>query len=124
MKYSIDFDGLKRYLENLNESDFQGSDGSLTSNPDGIIKIAFLEGDNPNLNIPNGQIIRFGQPFLVDAIGCDLTVIEYTKRKYKLPTGRAIFGKFIKTVVSDCHKFYHTALNGYWCIPSQFIIYA
>jgi hypothetical protein len=123
MKYSIDFEGLKTYLETLKESDFQAADGNYNTNPDGIMKTAFLAMDKPNPNIPNGQVIQFGQPFLVDAIGCDLTVIEYTKKKYKLPTGRAIFGKFIKTIVSDCHKLYQTVLNGYWCIPSQFINY-
>ena len=32
--------------------------------------------------------------------------------------------EFIQTVVSNCHKIYHTALNGYWCIPERFIVYA
>lgn len=126
MKYTIDFDGLQKYLETLKESDFQAADGNSLTNPNGIIKQAYTfdEFGFNKKDVPISQVIKFGQPFLCDALGSDLSVIELSKRKYKLPTGRAINSKYIKTVVSDCWKIYKTALNGYWCIPSQFITYA
>ena len=67
-------------------------------------------------------IIDFGMPFLVDAVGNDISVVVLTKRKYKLPTGRAINAKFDRTLIDDCRMLYGTPLNGYWVIPERFLI--
>ncbi len=72
--------------------------------------------------IPKDQIIHYGMPFLVDALGNDLSIVILSRRKYKLPTGRVIRAKYDSMNIDDCRKQYGTPLNGYWVIPQQFII--
>jgi len=60
-------------------------------------------------------------PFLVDALGNDLSICFLSRRKYKLPDGRVIRSKFYTTIIEDCRGLWGTPLNGYWVIPSQFI---
>ena len=67
------------------------------------------------------QVIFYNDPFLVDAIGNDLSVCILTKRKYKLPTGRVVNMKFDRTIISDCTKTYSSCINGYFVIPDRFI---
>ena len=126
MKYSIDFEGLEKYLSALKESDFRDADGKRGTNPNGIIKkgiavddVDFFKIDTSK--IPFDEVIPYGMPFLCDAIGNDLSVIELSRRKHKLPNGRVINSKFVKTVISDCRKIYGTPLNGYWMIPPQYL---
>lgn len=126
MKYEIDYEGLKGYLQTLKETDFQNDCGR---NPNGIILKGFDIEDKEYYGvewdlIPESQIIKIGQPFLVDAIGNDLSICKNARRGYKLPTGRIINAKFDRTIIDDCRKIYGTPLNNYWIIPEQFIKYS
>jgi len=122
--YTIDFEGLTQYLNTLNRKDFADS-----RNKEGIIKEAYTISNIERLKmnkskIPLDQFIQVGMPFLCDALGGELSVIQASNRKYKLPdSSRCIYAKFIKTVIPNCHKVYGTALNGCWIIPPQFIKY-
>ena len=71
--------------------------------------------------IPLEKVIQYGEPFLVDALGNDLSIVILSKRKYRLPDGRVIKAKFVTTIIEDCRSVYGSPLNGYWKIPSQFI---
>ena len=126
MKYTIDFEGLKKYLSELKESDFRDADGKRGTNPNGTIKRAFtvleinyFKMDRTKITLDS--VIDYGMPFLCDALGNDLSVIELSKRKHKLPTGRVIGAKLIETIITDCRKIYGTPLNGYWVIPPQYL---
>jgi len=125
MKYEIKYKELTEYLETLKESDFQKM--SRNNNPNAIIKqghsiddIIFFDMDRSKITLDT--LIDYGMPFLVDVIGNDLSVVVQTKRKYKLPNGRVVRGKFDRTLISDCRKLYGTPLNGYWIIPDKFFI--
>lgn len=121
LKHKIDYQGLEEYLKSITYKD---------------IETGFQKPDNPKLkqgitmqsielfnikNVTIEDVINYGEPFLVDALGNDLSIVILSRRKYKLPDGRAIHGKFVRTIISDCHAVYDTALNGIWKIPSQFI---
>ncbi|MCU0436690.1 MAG: hypothetical protein MUC49_02175 [Raineya sp.] len=126
MKFTIKIKELKEYLETLKADDFQAGDGVSFSNPNGIIKEGFSisdieKGFYKNKNIPSDQIINYGDSFLVDALGNDLSILIKSRRKYKLPDGRVVHAKYYGTVIKDCRKLYGTPLNGYWIIPPQFI---
>ena len=123
MKYEIKYEELTDYLKTLSDKDFQRN---WNKNPDAPMKeghsisdIEYFKMDKSK--IPLDTVIDLGTPFLVDAIGNDLSIIILTKRKYKLPTGRAVNAKFDRTLISDCRKLYGTPLNGYWIIPKQFL---
>ena len=123
MKYEIKYEELTDYLKTLKDKDFQRN---LNENPDApmkeghsILDIEFFKMDKSK--IPLGTLIDFGDPFLVDAVGNDLSVVVLTKRKYKLPTGRAINAKFDRTLISDCRALYGNPLNGYWIIQKRFL---
>ena len=125
MKYEIKYKELSEYLHTLKVTDFQ-RDGNPALSPDSIMKkgyamddIEFFKKDKDL--IPAAQIINYGDAFLVDLIGNDLSVVILTKRKYKSPNGRVVRAKFDTTVVDDCRKLYGTPLNGYWIIPEKFI---
>lgn len=129
MKYNIDTKGLKSYLEGLKYADFQNPSGlgmAKRDNLDGIIKEGFSRADfdkgfYKNVTIPQEQIIEYGMPFLVDALGNDLTILIHSRRKYKLPDGRVVQSKYHSTIIKDCRGLYGSVLNGYWMIPPQFI---
>jgi hypothetical protein len=121
LRHEIDYEGLERFLRTLKRED---------------IETCWRKPDNPKLitgksvnsieffkieNTPPERVIAHGEPFLVDALGNDLSIVILSRKKYKLPTGRVIKAKFVKTIIKDCHEAYGTALNGYWKIPSQFI---
>jgi hypothetical protein len=123
MKYKIKYKELTEYLKTLKESDFQRN----RHNPDAAMKeghsiddIIFFKMDKSKITLDT--VIDYGAPFLVDALGNDLSIIIQTKRKYKLPNGRAVKGKFDRTLINDCRKLYGTPLNGYWIIPDRFLI--
>lgn len=123
MKYEIKYKELTEYLKTLSESDFQRN---WNKNPDAKIKEGHSISDIEYFNIDKSKItldtvIDFGMPFLVDAIGNDISIVVLTKRKYKLPTGRAINAKFDRTLIDDCRMIYGTPLNGYWVIPERFL---
>ena len=81
----------------------------------------FCKTDEEKSKIRLDQVIEYGQPFLVDAIGNDLSVCMLTRRKFKLPTGRVVNAKFDRTIIDDCRSVYGTPLNQYYVIPDIFI---
>ena len=116
-KFKIDYKGLEEFLKTLTYKDFRDSvkiqDGHTRRDID------FFEIDESE--IYSSQIIEAGTPFLVDAIGNDLSIIFNANRKYKLPTGRLVYGKFDRTLINDCAKTFGSCLNGYWVIPNRFL---
>ena len=124
MKYEIKYKELTSFLKTLKDEDFQRN---WNKNPDAPMKeghsiedITFFKMDKSKITLDT--LIDYGTPFLVDAIGNDLSVVIQTKKKYKLPNnGRAINGRFDRTLITDCRKLYGTPLNGYWIIPCRFL---
>ena len=123
MKYEIDFKGLGNYLKTLSYSDietnWQKPKNAKLIEGHSIDEIEYFKTDKSK--IPLEKVINYGEPFLVDALGNDLSIVILSKRKYKLPTGRAINAKFVRTLISDCRSLYGTPLNGYWIIPKRFL---
>ncbi len=123
MKYKIKYKELSEFLSKLNAIDFdrerQNNDNIQMKKGYSMDDIEYFKKDISK--IPKDQIIHYDMPFLVDAIGNDLSVCTLQKREFKLPTGRLVRMKLRETVIHDCHKNYGTALNGYWIIPSEFI---
>jgi hypothetical protein len=123
MNYEIKYKELETYLSSLTIEDFQDKQYY----PDGIIKEAELMTDidffkKDKSQIQFNKVIDYGTPFLVDALGNDLSICILTRKKFKLPTGRPIQAKLDRTIISDCRKMYGTPLNGCWVIPEQFFI--
>ncbi len=124
MKYQVKYDELRQYLKLLSYKDFHQR---MNGNNDGIIKEGHSIRDIEYFNrdkskIPLDKVIDYGMPFMLDAIGNDISVVFMSRRKYKLPTGRAINAKFGETLITDCRKLYGTSLSGYWMVPDEFII--
>ena len=122
MKYEIRYKELESYLKTLTRYDFQNKNYSQN----GVIIDAelmnYIEMFNKDKSkIQLSHVIDYGMPFLVDALGNDLSICILTRRKYKLPTGRVIEAKLDRTIISDCIEIYGTPLNGCWVIPEQFI---
>jgi len=122
-KFKIKYKELAEYLITLNEKDFQTN---WNKNPECKIKeghsieeIELFKSDKSKITLDT--VIFYGYPFLVDAIGNDLSIVILSKRKYKLPTGRLVHAKFDRTLIDDCRKTYGTPLNGYWIIPDNFL---
>lgn len=130
VKYVIKYKELTEYLKTLKREDFQVLTNPYKCYVNKVMvqmkvglsyeDIEFYEMDKHK--IPLGSLIDYGTPFLVDAIGNDLSIIVQTKRKYKLPSGRSVKGKFDRTLIDDCRELYGTSLNGYWIIPDRFLI--
>lgn len=112
---SIRYKGLHEFLNNLKRDDF----GVKLKEANSIDDIEYFNMDTSKLLYE--QVINYGDYFLVDAIGNDLSVCKLTRRKYKLPTGRVVKMKLEQIVINDCHTIYGTAINGYWVIPKEFI---
>lgn len=127
-KFKIDYKGLESYLKSLKESDFRGADGRRGTNPNGkmrsatsIDEVLFFKKDKTKIAF--SDVILYGQPFLVDLLGNDLSIAILTKSKHKTPKGRSVKAKYDATIIDDCRKLYGTPLNGYWVIPDEFIDY-
>lgn len=123
LRHKIDFKGLENYLQSLKYSDLE-TNWQKPQNPKlieghSIEEIEYFKTDKSK--IPEDKIIQYGEPFLVDALGNDLSIVILSKRKYKLPTGRVIRAKFVTTILEDCRSVFGTPINGYWKIPTQFI---
>lgn len=123
MKYEIDFKGLENYLKTLSYSDietnWQKPKNAKLIEGHSIDEIEYFKTDKSK--IPLEKVINYGEPFLVDALGNDLSIVILSKRRYKLPTGRAINAKFDRILIPDCRAIYGTPLNGYWIIPKRFL---
>ena len=123
MKYEVKYKELEAYLTSLPEKEFQNK----MYNPNGIIKeaelINYIEHFKIDVSkLDPAQIVNYGMPFMVDALGNDLSVCFLSRRKYKLPTGRVVSMKLGETVIDNCRKVFGTPLNGCWVIPQQFVI--
>jgi len=123
LKVKIDYKGLGDYLNSLTRSEIETT-WDKPNNPkliegNSISDIEYFKLDISKYN--KDKIIHIGEPFLVDALGNDLSIVILSRRKYKLPTGRAIHAKFVTTIIEDCRSVYGTPLNGYWKIPKEFI---
>jgi hypothetical protein len=123
MKYNIKYRELSEFLSKLDRTDFyrdyEDSDNVKLKRGFGMDDIEYFKKDISK--IPKDQIIYYGMPFLVDAIGNQLSVCTLQKREFKLPTGRLVRMKLRETVINDCRKTYGTVMNGYWIIPSEFL---
>ena len=123
MKYEIKYKELTDFLKTLKDKDFQKNWDKNTDAPmkegHSIDEIEYFKTDKSK--IPLEKVINYGEPFLVDALGNDLSIVILSKRRYKLPTGRAINAKFDRTLIADCRSQYGTPLNGYWIIPKRFL---
>ena len=120
MNYKIDYKGLKEFLETLTYRSIK--DGALIKAHARNDIDFFYKTDEDKSKITLNQVIKYGQPFLVDAIGNDLSVCVLTKRKYKLPTGRVVRMKFDATIIDDCRKVLGSPVNNYYVIPDRFIV--
>lgn len=123
MGYEIKYKELTEYLKTLEDKDFQRN---WNKNPEAPMKEGHSIDDIIYFNMDKSKItldtlIDYGTPFLVDALGNDLSIVVQARRKYKLPNGNAVKGRFDRTLISDCRKLYGTPLNGYWIIPDKFL---
>jgi len=124
LKFTIDYKGLEAYLKSLNykteiETTWNKPQNAKLIEGVAMDDIEFFNKDKSK--IPLEKVIDYGTPFLVDALGNDLSIVILSRRKYRLPNGRAIRAKFVTTVIEDCRYIYGTPLNGYWKIPNEFI---
>ena len=123
LKHKIDYKGLEEYLNSLKYSEIE-TNWQKPENPK-LIKgktleeIEYFKTDKSKILIE--KVINYNEPFLVDALGNDLSIVILSKRSYKLPTGRVIKAKYVTTIIDDCRALFGQPLNGYWKIPSQFI---
>jgi hypothetical protein len=120
MEKKIDYAGLKEFLKTLTYRGIQ--DGALVKAHSRNDIDFFYKTNEDKRGITLDQVIEYGQPFLVDAIGNDLSVCVLTKRKYKLPTGRVVGMKLDSIIIDDCRNTFGSCLNGYWVIPDNFIM--
>jgi len=121
MKFKIKYKELEAFLRTLSYRSIK--DGALTKAHSRYDIDYFYKTDKDKSEITLDQVIEYGMPFLVDAIGNDLSVCILTRRKYKLPTGRVVSMKLEKTVIDDCRTTFGSPLNCYWVIPDRFIDY-
>ena len=127
-KFEIDYAGLETYLKSLTASDFRGPDGRRGTNESGKIRkgtsisdVVYFKKDTTKIMF--SDVIAYGQPFLLDLLGNDLSIAVLTKKRYKTPKGRSVKVRFVRTIIENCREQYGTPLNGYWIIPNDFITY-
>lgn len=123
LKHKIDYKGLEGYLKSLNYSEIE-TNWNKPQNAkliEGVAMNDIVYFKKDMSKIPLQKVIAYGEPFLVDALGNDLSIVILSKRGYKLPTGRVIKAKYVTTIIDNCREIYGTPFNGYWKIPSQFI---
>lgn len=123
LRHKIDYKGLEEYLRNLSRSEIE-TNWNKPDQPKLIAATSMndIEYFKMDINKLNPEvIINYGEPFLLDVLGNDLSIVILSRRKYKQPNGRVVYAKFVTTIIEDCRNLYGTPLNGYWKIPSQFI---
>lgn len=121
MKYKIDYEGLKAYLQALTSEDF--IEQIKITKGHAMDDIEFFKKDKSKIAL--NQVIDYGTPFMTDALGGDLSILVLSKRKYKLPTGRVVTSKFDRSIIEDVVKTFngYSSIGHYWMIPEQFITY-
>jgi hypothetical protein len=122
MEYKIKYDELKEFLLTLDYDKIKSGELVKAHTMNDIEY--FYKTDEEKRKITYDQVIDYGKPFLVDAIGNDLSVCILTRRKHKLPTGRVTPMKFDRTIIDDCRKVFGSPVNDYFVIPNRFITYA
>ena len=130
--YEIDIVGLTEFLFSLKLEDIEKQntnnrlEDKLLNKTYKLIETNTIRDidrfDFDKSKITLDRVVFYDEPFLVDKIGNDLSIVILTKRRYKDNFGNVGFCKLVTTVVNDCNKLYGTSLNGYWKIPEQFII--
>lgn len=122
MKYEIKYEELKEFLESLSYMGIRG--GCLTEALAMNDIEYFYKTDEERRKITYDQVIDYGMPFLVDAVGNDLSVCILTRRKYRLPypSRRVVGMKFDRTMIDDCREVLGSPINGYFVIPDRFIV--
>lgn len=123
LKYRIDYKRLESYLKSLNKDDIE----TMYRNPNNpklimaetMDDIEFFNLDKSKISLD--KVVNYGEPFLVDILGNDLSVVILSRRKYKTPNNRLVRAKYITTIIDDCTEVFGTPLNGYWIIPKQYI---
>lgn len=118
-KTVIDYTELEKFLKTLTYRKIQ--DGELTKAHAMNDIEMFYKTDENKSKITLDQVIDYGMPFLVDAIGNDLSICILTKRKHRLPSGRIVKMKFDKTIIFNCENIFGSCLNGYFVIPDRFL---
>lgn len=117
-RYKIDYCGLEQYLSKINRLDIE----TTWQNPGNPLLVEGLLQIDAESFEPVREIgIAYGEPFLCDLLGNDLSIGVHTRRRYKLPNGRAVNCIFDRTIIADCRCQYGNPLNGVWQIPSQFL---
>lgn len=113
---NINYEKLENYLKNLTYRDFTNTDleNSKVKKAHTVEDVLRFGGYD---KIEKGTLVNYGEYFLVDILGNDLTVVKLTKKKYKTPKGRLVNAKIIKTIIEDCNKLYGSCINGYFHIP-------
>jgi hypothetical protein len=119
MNYTIDYKGLKTFIETLTYRKIK--DGALVEAHTRDDIDFFYKTDEEKSKITLDQVIEYGKPFLVDAIGNDLSVCILTRKKCKLPTGRVVRMKLDRIIIADCKKVFGSPVNGYYVIPDRFV---
>ena len=114
----VDYQNLKEFLETLTYQDFKDNVKIKEAHTIEDERWRVEGGKHP---LPKDQIINYGDYFLVDAVGNDLSVCKKTKRDYKLPTGRVVSMKLEQILIANCRKQFGSPLNGIWAIPKEFI---
>ena len=114
----INYEKLENYLKKLTYKDFTnaGLENSKVKKAHTVEDILRFGGYD---KIEKGTLVNYGEYFLVDILGNDLTVVMLTKKKYKTPKGRLVTAKIIKTIIEDCNKLYGSCINGYFHIPKE-----
>jgi len=117
-KCEVKYEELEQYLRTLCYEDFE-DDTRKTH----IQKAYTNEEVELGMNLEKlkeQKFIAYGEPYLIDVIGCDISVVWSSKKKHKLKTScgiRSLSLEFDRTLMKD----FGFVVNGYWAIPEQFI---
>ena len=108
----------EKYLKSLTYRDFTnaGLENSKVKKAHTVDDVLRFGGYD---KIEKGTLVNYGECFLVDILGNDLTVVKLTRKKYKTPKGRLVNAKIVKTIVEDCNRLYGSCINGYFHIPKD-----
>lgn len=115
----IKYKELTEYLKTLCYADFE-DDTRKTHIQKAYTNKELELGMNPE-KLKKQKFIAYGEPYLVDVIGCDLSVVWSSKKKHKLKTScgtRSLNLKFDRTLLQN----FGFVVNGYWAIPERFIV--
>jgi hypothetical protein len=117
-KCEVKYEELEKYLRTLTYDDFENE-----NSPNHLQK-AYTNQELMLTNNPKAydkqKFIAYGEPYLVDVIGCDISVVWSSSKKHKIKTScgeRSLNMEFDRTLMKN----FGFVVNGYWAIPEQFI---